>query len=474
MTVAQLAWQAFSFGYGLANLVFMVGIATFRDGAFTKRPSESEKKALSSAQKRYWSLTGQPLHGFMHKFFTLRNGTKLHYVLKPGAPNADASTVKNVAICIHGFPDSFLLWRKLLTAGYLDEHILIAVDLPGYGGSDNLPKYGANEILETMTEFILGMREQYLHEEAKLVVVSHDWGGVIATRLASEASQLADRFVIASAVIPQNWTSNASTKTASAKQMLHTYFRRPLSIGLLRNALSTLKPVFSQVGRSFYVFIFNLPYPLSTFFVTFGDYWLLKVLHNVAAGLLKLDGQWIRKLNEEEATDLLVSSTGPGIAQLEEGKLRYPEGVNKRIDDYGMSEKIRIYREGFLLGKWEKSLETVVALSEIPASASRQGSASSGAGLFDEGPSGALKAPATVIYGKFDAAFDKRLALEGISDYLSKASQVVLLEAGHWVPVEEEGSVALEKIVEWALGDEGKPLRGVVEEIPNAKMVVEK
>jgi hypothetical protein len=64
-------------------------------------------------------------------------------------------------------------------------------------------------------------------------------------------------------------------------------------------------------------------------------------MHNVAAGLLKPDGQWIRKLNEQEAMDALASSTGPGIAQLEHGNLKYPEAVNKRIDDYGMSEKIR-------------------------------------------------------------------------------------------------------------------------------------
>jgi pimeloyl-ACP methyl ester carboxylesterase len=102
---------------------------------------------------------------------------------------------------LQGFPDSYLLWRNLLTSSTLDSHILIAVDLPGYGGSDNLPHYGANGMLEAVTEFILGMREEYLQEEAKLVLVSHDWGGAITARLASEAYQLADRFVVSSAVI---------------------------------------------------------------------------------------------------------------------------------------------------------------------------------------------------------------------------------------------------------------------------------
>lgn len=87
--------------------------------------------------------------------------------------------------------------------------------------------------------------------------------------------------------------------------------------------------------------IFNLPYPLNIFFATFGDYWLLKTLHNVAAGLLGPDGKFKRKLNEKEAMDYLAASTGPSVSQLEDGNLAYPEAVNKRIDDLGMSEKIR-------------------------------------------------------------------------------------------------------------------------------------
>jgi hypothetical protein len=133
-----------------------------------------------------------------------------------------------------------------------------------------------------------------------------------------------------------------------------------------------------------------------------------------------------------------------------------------------------LYREDLLLGTWEKSLETVVALSEVPASAARHGSGSSGAGLFEDGPSGSLKAPTTIVYGKWDLGFDKRLALEGISDYLDSGSQVVLLDGGHWLPVEEFGSRVLEKVVEWALGDEVVPLTKRVEGFERAKMLVEK
>jgi pimeloyl-ACP methyl ester carboxylesterase len=61
-----------------------------------------------------------------------------------------------------GFPDSFVLWRHFLQSSSLqNDNILIAVDLPGYGGSDSLPAYDPNEVLGTLTEFVIGVREQF-------------------------------------------------------------------------------------------------------------------------------------------------------------------------------------------------------------------------------------------------------------------------------------------------------------------------
>jgi pimeloyl-ACP methyl ester carboxylesterase len=80
-------------------------------------------------------------------------------------------------------------------------HILVAVDLPGYGGSDSLPNYGPYEVLEAMSEFIIGIRRQFLQADRKCVVVSHDWGTLICARLASEASELADHWIMTSGII---------------------------------------------------------------------------------------------------------------------------------------------------------------------------------------------------------------------------------------------------------------------------------
>jgi pimeloyl-ACP methyl ester carboxylesterase len=92
--------------------------------------------------------------------------------------------------------------------------ILIAVDLPGYGGSDGLPIYGPHEMLEALTEYILGMRKLFLHEGRRVIIVTHDWGTLIGARLASQAGVLADHWVLTSGVIvssaPKNYNMDAS------------------------------------------------------------------------------------------------------------------------------------------------------------------------------------------------------------------------------------------------------------------------
>lgn len=77
------------------------------------------------------------------------------------------------------------------------------MDLPGYGGSDKLQKYTATEVLEKLTEYIIALRERYgfdgpTHdqESERVIIVAHDWGCVLAMRLAADAPQLADRFIL--------------------------------------------------------------------------------------------------------------------------------------------------------------------------------------------------------------------------------------------------------------------------------------
>lgn len=329
---------------------------------------------------------------------------------------------------ISGFPDSFLLWRHILQSSeLLRHHTLIAVDLPGYGGSDNLPAYGPNEVLEAMTEFVLGIREQFLQPDQKFLVVTHDWGALVGARLAAEAQGLADQWIITSGAMPALTAANTSSKILLAKQMLRTWSRSPFNFGLLRNGLKALQPVFGQLQRSFYIFCFNLPWPFSTFFATFGNYWFLRALHDLGKGPRSKDEKSVSRLNPKEAGESMAISTGPGLAQLQQtGNLRYGESVRSRVGDRGMVEKIRLYREGLFLDEWQKSLETTAALFELS-------SHSQESILARSAPKGSLKAPAVFMLGEQDPAFDRRLVLDNARDYLAPNSQVLLLKGvGHW------------------------------------------
>jgi pimeloyl-ACP methyl ester carboxylesterase len=158
----------------------------------------------------------------------------------------------------------------------------------------------------------------------------------------------------------------------------------------------------------------------------------------------------IGRLDAREFGEAMAMSTGPGMRQLDElpegnGSLRYGESLRKRVHDRGMSEKARIYQDGLFLGNWEKSLKTTIALFEI--------------GAVDEGMVrrrfGALKAPATILLGEHDPAFDRQLALTGIKDFLVRGSHVALVkDAGHWLPLEPSGRRVAEDFIAYALDEQ--------------------
>lgn len=115
------------------------------------------------------------------------------------------------------------------------------------------------------------------------------------------------------------------------------------------------------------------------------------------------------------------------------------------------------YRNHLATQKWEKSLETIAELynieSERSASASispmrRRSSSSASSTLFTEQYNGALRAPATILWGENDIAVTRAICLDGIGDYLALSSEVISLpHTGHWVGVEKESRAALAHLI---------------------------
>jgi len=85
------------------------------------------------------------------------------------------------ALLVHGYPNSSFLFRDLLPAVAQAGFRAVAPDLLGYGDSELEGKQGTwGDHVEALTAFIDE------HDLAPLVLIVHDWGGLIALRWACE------------------------------------------------------------------------------------------------------------------------------------------------------------------------------------------------------------------------------------------------------------------------------------------------
>jgi len=128
-------------------------------------------------------------------------------------------------LLLHGFPAYWADWQEQMEALARSGFRAIAVDLPGYGESEQLPRvldYRASSLAADLAGLIRALGLPRVH------VVGHDWGGTLAYCLAAEHPELVDRLIVINAGHP----------------------------ALLKSALRR----FEQLRRSWYVFLFQLPW----------------------------------------------------------------------------------------------------------------------------------------------------------------------------------------------------------------------
>ncbi len=127
-------------------------------------------------------------------------------------------------LLLHGFPAYWADWEQQMRALAERGFRAIAPDLPGYGGSGQLPRvvdYDPTRVADDLAGLIraLGL------ERAQ--VIGHDWGGVLAYLLAAQHPKLVERLVVINGPHPT----------------------------LMLSALQH----FAQLRRSWYIFLFQLP-----------------------------------------------------------------------------------------------------------------------------------------------------------------------------------------------------------------------
>jgi hypothetical protein len=253
--------------------------------------------------------------------------------------------------------------------------------------------------------------------------------------------------------------SNIRRLLFSANKMLGNAWRSPLHARVpLLKALRTIAPLARQLVLSGYIFGMQLPSPMVYYFLTGGNWSLLKSCH-------------VTSYNKDEHTNLdiaesMASTMGPSAAESDTktpSGNAYPASLGERALAHVL-HMAGYYRDRAATARWVKSIETVASLHDI-ASEKRMASSGSGAGLFDEGPPGALKASTTILWGKDDIALDPRICIDGMGDYLAQGSQIVLLpRTGHWTPLERESGAALVKTIEWSARGEKEDIETVIVE----------
>jgi epoxide hydrolase 4 len=134
-------------------------------------------------------------------------------------------------ILLHGFPENSSTWLHqfgpLADAGFA----VIAPDLRGYGTSDRpvpTASYGIQHLVEDVAAIIR-------NEGQRAAVVGHDWGGLIAWRLAALYPELLDKLVILNSPHPRIFAK----RVRRPPQMFRSWYLLPALVpGLSERTLA--------------------------------------------------------------------------------------------------------------------------------------------------------------------------------------------------------------------------------------------
>jgi pimeloyl-ACP methyl ester carboxylesterase len=161
--------------------------------------------------------------------FVIVNGLKLHTVV---AGRKDGP----LAVLLHGYPESWYSWRNqippLIRAGYR----VVVPDQRGYNLSEKpteIRSYQINRLTADVRELIR------ISGYDKAVVVAHDWGGVVAWRLAMDHPDLVDRLIVMNSPHPAAFARELRT---SWSQRLKSWYTLFFQLPWLPEALLTLSP----------------------------------------------------------------------------------------------------------------------------------------------------------------------------------------------------------------------------------------
>lgn len=409
------------------------------------RRFKKKADACCAAQHALWSLSQTHKDArFEHNFLSVRDDLKLHY-LSPKRSLLGKKKSKLI-IFLHGFPDSSHIFADFLSPPLADHANLVSLDLPGFGGSDGLPNYGADEVLNAIADAVAVLKQRYLcpregNKPGLCILVGHDWGSAIASRLAMETTGLIDRLVLINGVVPRLFTHNIRRGIMDCSACLQEWWAQKWSPEKLYEAKEAVRPVVAQLVKSNYIFMFRLPFFRAARFDFVMDH-LISICHRA----VRRD-----KVDDWEGRSW-ASSIGPGVEQcsVSEQADGYGTSVAERAMRYSSGDwdtRLRFYREDLFSGTWTLCGDLVsqgVTQAHSTTNTSH----------------GTFQCPASILFGVRDFALDYRICVTGVEDFFRPAngkkgaeSHIVLAkDCGHWSPLEQTGSQVLRSMLLEVMG----------------------
>ena len=149
--------------------------------------------------------------------FVTANGIRFHLRTDGDGP---------LLLLLHGFPQTSYMWHHVMPALVARDYRVVAPDLRGIGESSRpmrVRDYRLSILGDDVAALIAALGDEKAH------LIGHDWGGVVAWEAAFAHPEVIDRLVIVNAPPVQGWARTVLTSPR-------------------------------QLGRSWYVFLFNLPW----------------------------------------------------------------------------------------------------------------------------------------------------------------------------------------------------------------------